>query len=36
MKISDALSAGPLGFGAVPIGNMFRNILDEEAAATVR
>ena len=26
---------GPLGFGAAPLGNMFRNIPDEEAAATV-
>jgi D-threo-aldose 1-dehydrogenase len=35
MKIRDALLAGPLGFGAAPLGNMFRNIPDEEAAATV-
>ena len=35
MKIRDALLNGPLGFGAAPLGNMFRNIPDEEAAATV-
>jgi D-threo-aldose 1-dehydrogenase len=35
MKIRDALLSGPLGFGAAPLGNMFRNIPDEEAAATV-
>jgi len=32
MKIRDALLAGPLGFGAVPLGNMFRNI--PECSAT--
>jgi D-threo-aldose 1-dehydrogenase len=26
---------GPLGFGAAPLGNMYRDIPDEEAAATV-
>lgn len=35
MKIKDALLSGPLGFGAAPLGNMFRNIPDSEAAATV-
>lgn len=35
MRIRDALLNGPLGFGAAPLGNMFRNIPDEEAAATV-
>jgi len=35
LKIRDALLNGPLGFGAAPLGNMFRNIPDEEAAATV-
>ena len=35
MKIRDALLNGPLGFGAAPLGNMFRNIPDEEASATV-
>jgi len=29
------LCAGPLGFGAAPLGNMFRNIPEQEAAATV-
>jgi D-threo-aldose 1-dehydrogenase len=35
MSIRDKLSAGPLGFGAAPLGNMFRKIAEEEAAATV-
>lgn len=35
MKIRDALLNGPLGFGAAPLGNMFREIPDEEASATV-
>jgi D-threo-aldose 1-dehydrogenase len=35
MSIRDKLIAGPLGFGAAPLGNMFRNIAEEEAAATV-
>src|SRR5215470_6281543 len=35
MQIRNALLNGPLGFGAAPLGNMFRNIPDEEAAATV-
>ena len=35
MSIRDKLIAGPLGFGAAPLGNMFRNIPEEEAAATV-
>ena len=35
MRIRDRLLNGPLGFGAAPLGNMFRNIPDKEAAATV-
>ena len=35
MRIRDSLLNGPLGFGAAPLGNMFRNIPDREAAATV-
>jgi D-threo-aldose 1-dehydrogenase len=35
MSIRDKLISGPLGFGAAPLGNMFRNITEEEAAATV-
>jgi D-threo-aldose 1-dehydrogenase len=35
MRIRDALPAGPLGFGAAPLGNMFRNIPEDEALATV-
>src|SRR5262249_37399983 len=35
MSIRDTLISGPLGFGAAPLGNMFRNIPEEEAAATV-
>jgi D-threo-aldose 1-dehydrogenase len=33
--IREALTAGPLGFGTAPLGNMFRDIPDAEAAATV-
>jgi D-threo-aldose 1-dehydrogenase len=29
------LISGPLGFGTAPLGNMFRDIPDAEAAATV-
>lgn len=36
MRLRDALLKGPLGFGAAPLGNMFRNIPDEEADATVK
>ena len=36
MRIRDALLAGPLGFGAAPLGNMFRDIPEDEALATVR
>jgi D-threo-aldose 1-dehydrogenase len=36
MGIREYLKSGPLGFGAAPLGNMFRNISDVEAAATVR
>ncbi len=36
MSLKHILSnAGPLGFGTAPLGNMFRNIPEEEAAATV-
>lgn len=35
MTIRDTLLAGPLGFGAAPLGNMFRDIPDDEAQATV-
>jgi D-threo-aldose 1-dehydrogenase len=35
MTIKDTLIGGPLGFGTAPLGNMFRNIPDEEADATV-
>ena len=37
MSIKDKLPAGTqLGFGAAPLGNMFRNIPEEEALATVK
>lgn len=35
MRIKNVLP-GKLGFGTAPLGNMFRNISDEEAAATVQ
>ena len=35
MQIRNVLLNGPLGLGAAPLGNMFRNISEEEAAATV-
>jgi len=35
MGIKDILLNGPLGFGTAPLGNMFRDIPDHEAAATV-
>ena len=35
MRVRKTLIAGPLGFGAAPLGNMFRNIPDSEASATV-
>ncbi|MBW9114601.1 aldo/keto reductase [Rhizobium cauense] len=35
MTIKGTLVAGPLGFGTAPLGNMFRNIPDDEADATV-
>src|SRR5262249_703734 len=35
MSIRETLISGPLGFGAAPLGNMFRNIPEEEALATV-
>ena len=33
--IRDLLVSGPLGFGTAPLGNMFRDIPDQEAEATV-
>jgi aryl-alcohol dehydrogenase-like predicted oxidoreductase len=33
--IRDQLRVETLGFGAAPLGNMFRNIPEQEAAATV-
>ncbi|QGZ63095.1 aldo/keto reductase [Paraburkholderia acidisoli] len=35
MSIKDTLINGPLGFGTAPLGNMFRNIPEEESAATL-
>jgi hypothetical protein len=35
MSIRDKLISGPLGFGSAPLGNMFRNIPEAEAADTV-
>jgi D-threo-aldose 1-dehydrogenase len=35
MRIRTALLAGPLGFGTAPLGNMFRDISEQEALATV-
>src|SRR5689334_24234584 len=36
MSIKDKLiGSNPLGFGTAPLGNMFRNIPEEEAEATV-
>ncbi|PWT81544.1 MAG: D-threo-aldose 1-dehydrogenase [Acidobacteria bacterium] len=35
MRVKKALLRGPLGFGAAPLGNMFRNIPDAEASVTV-
>jgi D-threo-aldose 1-dehydrogenase len=35
VRIRDRLLNGPLGFGAAPLGNMFCNTPDQEAAATV-
>src|SRR5262245_57075260 len=35
MNIRETLHSGPLGFGAAPLGNMFRNIPEGEALATV-
>ena len=35
MSLRNELLNGPLGFGAAPLGNMFRNIPDAEAGATV-
>jgi D-threo-aldose 1-dehydrogenase len=35
MGIKNYFVNGPLGFGAAPLGNMFRNIPDDEAESTV-
>jgi len=35
VSIRQHLLRGPMGFGTAPLGNMFRNIPDEEAHATV-
>ena len=35
MRVRKTLLKGPLGFGAAPLGNMFRNIADAEASVTV-
>jgi D-threo-aldose 1-dehydrogenase len=35
MTIRQYLLSGPLGFGGAPLGNMFRNIPEKEAIATV-
>src|SRR5262245_43308415 len=35
MSVREYLLNGPLGFGAAPLGNMFRDIPDSEAEATV-
>ena len=35
MGIRDLLVSGPLGFGTAPLGNMFRDIPDQQAEATV-
>jgi D-threo-aldose 1-dehydrogenase len=35
MSIRDRLAGGQLGFGAAPLGNMFRELTEDEAAATV-
>jgi aryl-alcohol dehydrogenase-like predicted oxidoreductase len=35
LSIRDGLVSGPLGFGAALLGNMFRELTDEEAATTV-
>ena len=35
MTIKDTLLNGPLGLGTAPLGNMFRNVPEGEAAATV-
>ena len=35
MRIREALLAGPLGFGTAPLGNMYRDIPEDEGLATV-
>jgi D-threo-aldose 1-dehydrogenase len=34
MSIRDKLISGPLAFGSAPLGNMFRNTPEAEAAAS--
>jgi len=35
VRVREALLAGPLGFGTAPLGNMYRDIPEDEALATV-
>jgi D-threo-aldose 1-dehydrogenase len=35
MNVRSTLLSGPLGFGGAPLGNMFRNIPEDEAIATI-
>ncbi|WP_084583497.1 aldo/keto reductase [Sphingomonas azotifigens] len=35
MRVRESLRSGPLGFGTAPLGNMFRDIPEDEALATV-
>src|SRR5215831_15282861 len=35
MTVRNTLLKGPLGYGGAPLGNMFRNIPEEEALGTV-
>lgn len=35
MSIKDKLAGGVIGFGTAPLGNMFRDIPEEQAQATV-
>src|SRR5499425_2211505 len=35
MSVRNTLLNGPLGYGGAPLGNMFRNIPEEEALGTV-
>jgi len=36
MSVRSTLLKGPLGYGGAPLGNMFRNISEDEALGTVR